>query len=63
VYKARRDGSIACDVHVYVDDLRTTGSTEKECWAASQRLSTVLASLGIQDAARKRRAAKLDAGA
>jgi hypothetical protein len=63
VYKARKDGSIACDVHVYVDDLRTTGSTEKECWAASQRVSTVLASLGIQDAARKRRAARLDAGA
>jgi hypothetical protein len=63
VYKRRNDGEIACDVHCYVDDLRTTGSTELECWTASQRVSSVLASLGIQDAARKRRLPQLDAGA
>jgi hypothetical protein len=63
VYKERSDGSIASDVHVYVDDLRTTGATEEECWSASQRVSSVLASLGLQDAARKRRAADLNAGA
>jgi hypothetical protein len=48
---------------VYVDDLRTTGTTERECWEASQRVSSVLVSLGIQDAARKRRLPNLDAGA
>lgn len=35
VFKQRADGSIASDVHVYVDDLRTTGESEAECWAAS----------------------------
>jgi hypothetical protein len=34
-----------------------------ECWAASQWVSSVLGSLGIQDATRKRRAANLEAGA
>jgi hypothetical protein len=63
VYKERSDGSIANDVHAYVDDLRATGVSESECWEASQRVSSVLASLGIQDAARKRRAPKLNAGA
>jgi hypothetical protein len=63
VYKERKDGSIACDAHVYVDDLRTTGQSNLNCWMASQRVSSVLASLGIQDAARKRRLPSLDAGA
>jgi hypothetical protein len=63
VYKERADGKIACDVHCYVDDLRTCGTTEKECWRASQRVSSILASLGLQDAARKRRLPKMDAGA
>jgi hypothetical protein len=62
VYKERIDGSIASDVHVYVNELRTMGaSTEEECWSASQRVSLVLASLGLQDAARKRRTADLNA--
>jgi hypothetical protein len=62
VYKERADGSIACDVHVHVDDMRTAGSSEGECWRASQRVSATLASLGTQDAARKRRLLHLDAG-
>jgi hypothetical protein len=63
VFKQRDNGSIASDIHVYVDDLRTMGQSEAECWAASQRVSSVLASLGIQDATRKRRAANQEAGA
>ena len=63
VYKERKDGSIASDALVYVDDLRATGNTEQECWTASQRVSSVLASLGIQDATHKRRPPSLDAGA
>jgi hypothetical protein len=63
VYKERIDGSIARAVHVYVNDLRTTGATEAECWSASQRVSSVLASLGLQDVARKSRTADMNAGA
>jgi hypothetical protein len=63
VCKERADGSIACDVHVCVDDMGTAGLSEGECWRASQRVSATLASLGTQDAARKRRLLHLDAGA
>jgi hypothetical protein len=54
VYKVREDGVMATDFHVYVDDLRTTGPTETECWEASQRVSSVFASLGIQNFAGKK---------
>jgi hypothetical protein len=63
VFKSKRDGSMAPDVHVYVDDIRCSGRTELECWRASQRVSSVLASLGLQDAARKRRPPSQKAGA
>lgn len=63
VYKVRKDGVIAADAHCYVDDVRATGPSEKDCWRASQRVSSVLASLGIQDATRKRRTGDLEAGA
>ena len=55
---------IASDVFIYVDDVRITGPTELEGWIAAQRVSAVLSSLGIQDAARKRREpARQDPGA
>jgi hypothetical protein len=38
------------------------GPTECECWTASQRVSSILASLGLQDAARKRQLSKMNAG-
>jgi hypothetical protein len=63
VCKVRKDGSIASDLHVHIDDMRTTGKSEKEGWAASQRVSSVLASLELQDAARRRRSPKMEAGA
>ena len=63
VYKERKDRSIASDTLVYLDDLRATGNTERECWTASQRVSSVLASLGIQDATRKQCPPSLDTGA
>jgi hypothetical protein len=63
VSKVRADGSLAADVHVYVDDLRVTGQTEAECWRASQRVLSVLPPLGLQDAARKRRVPGMEAGA
>jgi hypothetical protein len=63
VFKAKADGSIAPDVHVYVDDIRCSGRTLSECWRASQRVSSVLVSLGLQDATRKRRPPTLEGGA
>jgi hypothetical protein len=63
VFKAKSDGSLAADVHVYVRNIRCSGQTEVECWRASQRVSLVLASLGLQDAARKRRPPLTEGGA
>lgn len=56
VAKVRKHGELAADVHCYIDDQRATAGTELECWEATQRISSVLAYLGLQDAARKRRA-------
>ena len=53
--RRRSDGRIANDVVIYVDDARSTGASEDECWRAIRRVGSVLNSLGIQDAARKRR--------
>ncbi len=53
VCKVRMDGVLASDIHIYVDDIRITAFSEDECWKASQRVSSVLAYLGLQDAARK----------
>lgn len=52
----KEDGHVASDFWTYIDDLRNTGPTEKECWASSRRIATICSYLGIQDAARKRRA-------
>jgi hypothetical protein len=49
------DNCIACDVVIFVDDLRVTGPTKSEAWQASQRAAALLNHLGIQDAPRKRR--------
>jgi hypothetical protein len=49
------DGRIAADLYIYVDDVRLTGSSAKECRQAGRRAASVANSLGIQDAARKRR--------
>ena len=49
------DKCIACDVVIFVDDLRVTGPTKSEAWQASQRAAALLIHLGIQDAPRKRR--------
>jgi hypothetical protein len=49
------DGRIAADLFIYVDDVRLTGSSSEECRQAGRRAASVANSLGIQDAARKRR--------
>ena len=56
VWKIRsEDGKIAADLFIYVDDVRLTGSSAEECRQAGRRTASVANSLGIQDAARKRR--------
>jgi hypothetical protein len=54
--KRRADGSLASDIHSYVDNGRETGATYDDAWLASTRVGKVNAHLGCQDAARKRRA-------
>ncbi len=47
--------SIANDLRIYVDDVRTIGQTYEECRLASRVVASKANYLGIQDAARKRR--------
>jgi len=63
VCKIRLDGSIACDLFIYVDDLRPTGGTEEDCWKATRRTGSRCSYLGIQDASRKRRSPSQTPGA
>ena len=55
VFKTREDGVIACDIFIYVNDLRVTGANKREAWQACCRATSVLCYLGIQDTPRKRR--------
>ncbi|KAL7573759.1 hypothetical protein ACA910_007790 [Epithemia clementina (nom. ined.)] len=55
VYKVRKGGEIASNVHAYVDNMRETGSTEEEAWKAASHTAKAAAFYGLQDAARKRR--------
>lgn len=53
VSKVCQDGStIASDFFSYVDDLRSVGALEEDCWLASRRVASRYIYLGIQDAAR-----------
>ena len=61
--KVRQDGTVAADMFVYVDDIRCSAPTKAEAWLAAQRTSSVLASLGLQDASRKRRPPGEETGA
>lgn len=63
VTKVRKDGTVAADIFMYVDDVRSCAPTLEEAWRASQRTSTVLGFLGLQDAARKRRDPGQETGA
>jgi hypothetical protein len=63
VCKVRADGMVAADVFIYVDDIRSSAPTQQEAWRASQRTSSVLGFLGLQDAARKRRDPGQETGA
>lgn len=54
VMKIRKDGHLASDVYVYVDDGRTTGHDEDAAWAACRRFASVCSKYGVQDASHKR---------
>jgi hypothetical protein len=49
------DKNIACDIVIFVDDLRVTGPSSDECWKAGQRTAQIINHLGLQDAPHKRR--------
>ncbi|KAL7572643.1 hypothetical protein ACA910_010392 [Epithemia clementina (nom. ined.)] len=55
VYRVRKEDSLAADMHPYVDNMRETGPTKKEAWAAASKMAKTLSYFGLQDAARKRR--------
>ena len=55
VAKLRRDGELATDFYIYVDDVRVTAPSEADMWEAIRVISSKLSYLGIQDATRKRR--------
>ncbi|KAL7576168.1 hypothetical protein ACA910_004823 [Epithemia clementina (nom. ined.)] len=53
VRRVREDGTLAADVHPYVNDLRETAPSEQEAWIAASRMAKAAAYFGLQDAARK----------
>lgn len=55
VYKVRKDGTLAADLYIYIDDLRNTGPTYEECWEGAHQVCSRLTWFGLQDAPRKRR--------
>jgi hypothetical protein len=57
------DGRIASDLFIYVDDLRPTDPSSRECWNAGRRCGSVLSYLGLKNAARKRRESSRKPGA
>jgi hypothetical protein len=48
------DGKLAANIFIYVDDTRVTALTKEDCWQATQQAVSMVNSLGIQEAARKR---------
>jgi hypothetical protein len=57
------DERIAADLFIFVDALRPTGPSRKDCWLAARRAGSRLNFLGIQDAPRKRRDSSKSPGA
>jgi hypothetical protein len=50
-----RNGWVACDLVLFVDDLRDSGPTVESTWAVSRTVASRIQYLGIQEASRKRR--------
>mmetsp|Transcript_6949 Transcript_6949/g.10555 ORF Transcript_6949/g.10555 Transcript_6949/m.10555 type:complete len:98 (+) Transcript_6949:1353-1646(+) len=62
ISKIDDEGLLACDLHQYVDDLRITVKDAALAWRASSRVAKICSFLGLQDAARKRRAPSQERG-
>ena len=62
VMKIRLDGNIAAEIFVYVDDGRAVGHSAELTWRAARCYAATCASLGVQDAARKRTSASRTPG-
>ena len=54
---------MAADLFIYIDDLRPTGPSRRECWAVAHQVGSCLTWFGLQDAARKRQKASQKPGA
>jgi hypothetical protein len=63
IQKVREDRSIATDLHIYVDDVRITGSSQESVWCAGSRVAKLCSFYGLQDAPRKLREPSQDPGA
>jgi hypothetical protein len=49
------NGKLAADIFIYVDDAQVTTPSKEDCWQATRQAANIANSLGIQEAARKRR--------
>lgn len=63
VLRIRKDGELASDSVMFVDDGRSAGRGKKRCSETGRRLSSGMNKLGQQDAAWKQRPASLYPGA
>jgi hypothetical protein len=54
VMKLRKDGHLAAEIFVYVDDGRTTGHSRDLTWKTARAYGSGCSRRGIQDASRKR---------
>lgn len=54
IFKTNREGGVAADVAVYVDDGRSTAQSKEEAWQAGSKFAKTASFLGLQDTARKR---------
>ena len=55
IAKFRRDGNLASEYYIYVDDVCVTGASEEDVWEALRRISSIFGYLGIKDGASKTR--------
>lgn len=62
-YLERKDGSMASILAIYVDNQRIHAPSENDAYEAARQVASQESYLGIQDAARKRRAPSQQAGA
>jgi hypothetical protein len=63
IRKVRGDGLIATDLHIYVDDVRITGTSQELVWNAGSRVAKLCCFYGLQDAPRKLREPSQEPGA